>query len=111
MFDIPLTPFDGIVLEYGADGLCVPGIGIQMYTKCVTAFLYILRKTLPLSTSQELADLGTTARNWYKFLWHVLHHTVDLLHETANVKRPQKEEDVFKAAEAWDLDRIMQIYH
>ena len=52
MFGVPLMPFDGIVLEYVADGLCVPGNGIQMYTKCGAAFLYILRKTLPLSTSQ-----------------------------------------------------------
>ena len=34
MFSVPLTPFDSIVLEYDADGLCVPGIGVQMFAKC-----------------------------------------------------------------------------
>ena len=110
MFSVPLTPFDGIVLEYGADGLCAPGIGVQMFTKCGAAFLYILRKTLPLSTSQELTALSTTAKNGFQFLWHVLYHTVDLLDERTHVPRPPKEDDVFKAAEAWDLYRIMQIH-
>ena len=81
-----------------------------MYTNCGAAFLYILWKTLPLSTSQELTALSTTAKNGFQFLWHVLHHTVDLLNETANIPRPQREEDVFKATEAWDFYRIMQIH-
>ena len=28
MFSVTLTLFDGIILEYGADGLCAPGIGV-----------------------------------------------------------------------------------
>ena len=110
MFCIPITPFDGIVLEYSADGLCVPGIGVHMYAKCDAAFLHILRKTLPLQTLRELKALSTTVKNGYKFLWHVLQHKVDMLDEQITVPRPPREDNIFQAAEEWDLYRIMQIH-
>ena len=110
MFCIPITPFDGIVLEYNADGLCVPRIGVHMYAKCGAAFLHILRKTLPLQLSRDLTALSTTAKNGYEFLWHVLQHTVDMLDEQITVPRPPREDNVFRAAEAWDLYRITQIH-
>ena len=111
MFCIPLTPFDGIVLDYSADGLCVPGIGAHIYAKCGAAFLHILQKMLLLHMSRELIALSTTAKNGYEFLWHVLQRTVDMLDERTTILRPPKEDDVFRAAEAWDLYRIIQIHH
>ena len=99
MFCIPIMPFDGIVLEYNDDVLCVPGMGVHMYAKCGAAFLHILRKTLPLQLSRELTALRTTAKNGYEFLWHVLQHTMEMLDEEITVPRPPREDDVFQAAE------------
>ena len=110
MFGIPLTPFEGIVLEYNGDGLCVPGIGVHMCAKCGAAVLHILRKTLPLHMSRELTMLNTTEKNGYKFWWHVLQHTVYMLDDSTTAPWPPREDDVFRAAEDWDLYRIMQIH-
>ena len=110
IFSVPLTPFNGIILEFDADGLCVPGIRIQMFAQCGAALLYILRKILLLTTSHELMALNTTARNGFQILRHFLNHTVGLLGERANILRPPREDDVFRAAEAWDLYRVMQIH-
>ena len=81
-----------------------------MYEKCGAAFLHILRKTLPLHMTRELTALSTIVKNGYDFLWHVLQHTVDMLDDRTTVPRLPREDDVFRAAEAWDLHIIMQIH-
>ena len=34
MFDVPLMPFRGIVLQHRAYGLCLPGLGLVAYGTC-----------------------------------------------------------------------------
>ena len=42
-YGVPLMPFEAIVLSYGADGLCIPGIGVHLFTKCGKLIYKILR--------------------------------------------------------------------
>ena len=64
-YGVPLMPFEAIVLSYGANGLCIPGIGVHLFTKRNQLLYEILSWTLPLSDNVDLRSqhASTSSRN------------------------------------------------
>jgi hypothetical protein len=71
-FDIGLTPFAGIDLRFGQNGLCLPGLGVTIAYEHARALWSLLAKLLPeKAVIQAQIDLTQQEQHGYKLLWQV----------------------------------------
>ena len=69
-FDIGLTPFAGIDLWFGHDGLCFPGLGVTIAYKHAHVLWSLLAKLLPeKSVIWTQINLTQQEQHGYKLLW------------------------------------------
>ena len=75
-----LMPFDAILLRFGFEGLCVPGLGVTRYARMGKALMELLPRLLPGSLSPQINAALYAVRyestNGYDYLWRVLELTV-----------------------------------
>jgi hypothetical protein len=71
-----LMPFDAIVLRFGFEGLCVPGLGVTQYLRMGKALMDLLPCLIPGSLSPQinaaLYSVCYESNNGYDYLWCVL---------------------------------------
>ena len=72
-FHIALTPFHGVDLCYGHDGLCLPGLGTWIFFENAKALWQVLSGLVPRMVPKVEAQVRLTLadRNGYKLLWQI----------------------------------------
>jgi hypothetical protein len=85
-FVIGLTPFAGIDLRFGHDGLCLPGLGVTIAYEHARALWSLLAKS-------EKADLTQQEQHGYKLLWQVGLVCLDVFDSVQAVKEPRWNND------------------
>jgi hypothetical protein len=86
---IGLTPFDGIELSFGYQGLCIPGLGIKRYRPMALALYEILITKLPREhqTLLGLFDVGT--KDAYHLFWSFFCLTLPIFNTDMELKYPK----------------------
>ena len=78
-YNIAVVPFDGIVLKWGALGLCLPGVGETKYMAMSQPFFSLLERLLPMSDPVVLQcyhAYGGIQHDGFKFLHSVMSRTL-----------------------------------
>jgi hypothetical protein len=71
-FNISLTPFAGIVLQYDHDSFCLPGLKMTIaYEHARALWLLLLKLLLDKAVIQAQVDLTQQEQHGYKLLWQV----------------------------------------
>ena len=71
---ISLMESEVINIEYEADGLCLPGLGLRLFGKCGRALLQVLDRALPDDNKAIQAQVTSAVDgdgNGYKLLWNI----------------------------------------
>ncbi len=89
-FDIGLTPFAGIDLRFGHDGLCLPGLGVTIAYEHARALWLMLAKLLPeKAVIQAQINLTQQEQHRHKLLWQVGLVCLGVFYSVRAVKEPQ----------------------
>jgi hypothetical protein len=72
---LPLMPFDSILLVFGYEGLCPPGLGTTRYSAIASAWMDVLPRLLPLKESEvesAIFSVGVDSNNGFDLMWRIL---------------------------------------
>jgi hypothetical protein len=88
-FDIGITPFAGINLRFGHDGLCLPGLGVTIAYEHTRTLWSLLAKLLPeKAVMQAQINLTQQEQHGYKLLWQVGSVCLKVFDSVRAVKEP-----------------------
>ena len=88
-FDIGITPFVGIGLRFGHDGLCLPSLGVTIAYEHARALWSLLAKLLPeKAVIQAQINLTQQEQHGYKLLWQGGSVYLDIIDLVWAVKEP-----------------------
>ncbi len=111
---IALMPFDTVMIRYGLEGLCVPGLGVDKYHAMSKALMELLPRLVSGNLSPQinaaLALVRLESGNGYDFLWRVLELTVPGFDPVVPINVPQwaNSDDIFSFAQAYLLHFRLQ---
>ncbi len=93
-FDIGLMPFAGIELQFGHDGLCLPGLVVTIAYEHTRALWSLLAKLLPEKVViQAQINLTQQEQHKHKLLWQVGSVCLDIFDLVWAVKEPHWSND------------------
>jgi hypothetical protein len=111
---IAIMPFNTVMIRYGLEGLCVPGLGVDKYHVMSKALMELLPHLISGNLSPQinaaLASVRSESGNGYDFLWRVLELTVPGFDPVVPIKVPQwaNSDDIFSFAQAYLLHFRLQ---
>ena len=106
---IALMPFDAILLRFGFEGLCVPGLGVTKYARMGKALMELLPRLIPGSLSPQvnaaLYSVRYESNNGYDYLWRILELAVPGFDPIVTVQLPVWADcgDIFHFAQEYIL--------
>ena len=72
---LPLMPFNSILLVFGYEGLCPPGLGTTHYSAIASAWMDVLPHLLPQKESEvesAIFSVGVDSNNGFDLMWRIL---------------------------------------
>jgi hypothetical protein len=102
-------PFNAIMLRFGFEGLCIPGLGVHRYSRMGKALMDLLPHLIPGIFSPQInAALYTVqyeSNNGFDYLWHVFELTVPGFDPIIPIQIPVWADyyDIFRFAQAYRL--------
>ena len=83
-YRIGIMPFEALNLQYASrgHGLCVPGLGLDVYTQTGATLFLILQKVLPMSdavVASKVQSVALSGGNGFELLWVLSKHFVPML--------------------------------
>jgi hypothetical protein len=111
---IAIMLFDSVMIWYGLEGLCVPGLGVDQYHLMSKSLMELLPRLIPSSISPQinaaLASVWSESGNGYDYLWRVLELTVPRFNPVVPLQAPQwsNSDNIFSFAQAYLLQFRLQ---
>jgi hypothetical protein len=106
---LALMPFDAIMLRFGFEGLCVPGLGVTRYSRMGKALMDLLPHLVPGTLSPQINAALYLVRyesnNGYDCLWRVLELLVPGFDPIVPIQIPvwMDYEDIFRFTQGYLL--------
>jgi hypothetical protein len=72
---LPVMPFDAVNLKLGFEGLCPPGLGVNLYSSIAAAIMEVVPRLLPdhiARLTTTIATIRGDSNNGFDLLWRLM---------------------------------------